>query len=401
MTLVVDGESPKTTLRVLMVEDSESDALLLLRELRRGGYSIIHETVQTREAMRTAIAGKDWDLVLSDFSMPEFSAHEALAVVKERGVDIPFIIVSGTIGEETAVECMRAGARDFVVKDKLARLLPAIARELHEASLRRDQVAERRSAEVERERLLAELREAVQARDTFLAIAAHELRTPLTSLQLTVQSLERANRRGTLATKPVESLAANVDVIGRQVSRLGALVQNLLDVARITGDCLTLSRETVDLAEIAADVVAQSSALGQRSNAEVVLDTHPAIGTWDRFRIETVVGNLISNAVKFGEGKPVSVSVSADEHAAHLTVTDKGSGISPEHQARIFGKFERAVPDRHYGGFGLGLWIARQIVEAHGGTIRVVSEAGQGSSFFVELPLRQQSAAPAVGGTLA
>jgi signal transduction histidine kinase len=341
--------------------------------------------------MRAAIETKGWDLVLSDFSMPEFSAQEALALVKEKGVDIPFIIVSGTIGEETAVECMRAGARDFVVKDKMARLVPAIARELHEASLRRDQLAERRRAEVEREGLLAELREAVQARDTFLAIAAHELRTPLTSLQLTVQSLERANRRGTLATKPVEALAANVDVIGRQVSRLGVLVQNLLDVARITGDCLTLSRETVDLAEIAADVVAQSSILGQRSNAEVVLDAQPAIGTWDRFRIETVVGNLISNAVKFGEGKPVEISVSSDEHAAHLVVTDRGSGISQENQARIFGKFERAVPDRHYGGFGLGLWIARQIVEAHGGTIRVASEAGRGSSFLVDLPLHAQS----------
>jgi len=162
-------------------------------------------------------------------------------------------------------------------------------------------------------------------------------------------------------------------------------------VARITGDCLTLSRETVDLAEIAADVVAQSSILGQRSNAEVVLDAQPAIGTWDRFRIETVVGNLISNAVKFGEGKPVEISVSSDEHAAHLVVTDRGSGISQENQARIFGKFERAVPDRHYGGFGLGLWIARQIVEAHGGTIRVASEAGRGSSFLVDLPLHAQS----------
>jgi CheY-like chemotaxis protein len=224
-------ESP---LRVLIVEDNEADALLLLRELRRGGHAIEHEIVQTRAAMQVAIETKSWDLVLSDFSMPEFSAQEALALVKEKGIDIPFIIVSGTIGEETAVECMRAGARDFVVKDKMARLLPAIAREVHEASLRHAQLAERKHAEVERERLLAELREAVQARDTFLAIAAHELRTPLTSLQLTVQSLERANRRGTLATKPVEALASSVDVIGRQVSRLGALVQNLLDAKRWT-----------------------------------------------------------------------------------------------------------------------------------------------------------------------
>ena len=112
-------------LRVLIVEDNETDALLLLRELSRGGYEVTHQRVETRATMQAALEGSTWDLVLSDFSMPQFGAPEALLLLNERGLDLPFIIVSGAIGEETAVESMRAGARDFVVKNKLARLLPA------------------------------------------------------------------------------------------------------------------------------------------------------------------------------------------------------------------------------------------------------------------------------------
>jgi signal transduction histidine kinase len=375
-------------LRVLIVEDNESDALLLLRELARGGYEVTHERVDTREGMEKALAGGMWDLVLSDFAMPRFGAPEALALLGELGFDLPFIIVSGTIGEETAVESMRAGARDFVVKDKLARLVPAIGRELREASLRRAQLTERRRADAERESLLAELRQAVQARDAFMTIASHELRTPLTSLQLTIQSLERAHQRETLAKMPAASLSASIEIIARQTARLGILVENLLDVTRITANRLTLATEPVDLAEIAAGVIAQSGVVARQAMSELVLEAESAIGIWDRFRIETVVSNLISNALKFGAGQRIDVSVSSEDGMGKLSVTDRGPGISPEDQARIFGKFERAVPDRHYGGLGLGLWIARQIVEAHGGTIHVKSEAGKGSTFSVVLPLR-------------
>ena len=127
--------------------------------------------------------------------------------------------------------------------------------------------------------------------------------------------------------------------------------------------------------------------------SQLVLDAGSAIGHWDRFRIETVVSNLISNALKFGAGRRIDVIVSSDDQVGRLSVTDRGPGISPEDQARIFGKFERAVPDRHYGGFGLGLWIARQIVEAHGGTIHVTSEAGERVDLLLarELPLRARA----------
>jgi PAS domain S-box-containing protein len=132
-------------LRVLLVEDSEDDAALLLRQLKRGGYDVTYERVYTADAMRAALAGQTWDIVLSDYSMPSFNAPGALAVLHESGIDLPFIISSGTIGEETAVSALQAGAHDFIMKDNLARLIPAIERELRDAQMRR----ERKEAEAE------------------------------------------------------------------------------------------------------------------------------------------------------------------------------------------------------------------------------------------------------------
>src|SRR5439155_24322777 len=166
-----------------------------------------------------------------------------------------------------------------------------------------------------------------------------------------------------------------------------ALIENFLEVVNITSGHMDLDRAPVDLRQIVNDIVAHDH-LG-RSGPAIVVDGQ-AVGSWDRGRLESVIGNLVSNAVKFGEDKPISISVSRDGSTARVVVTDNGIGIAREEQARIFGKFERAVSERHYGGFGLGLWVARQIVEAHGGSIRVASEAGKGSTLGVELPLSLQ-----------
>jgi DNA-binding NtrC family response regulator len=123
-------------LQVLMVEDSEDDALLIIRELKKGGYAPEYERVETASAMLTAMKDKTWDIILSDYKMPHFSGEKAIAVLKETNIDIPVIIVSGTIGEETAVECMRLGAHDYIMKNNLSRLCVAIARELDEANSR-------------------------------------------------------------------------------------------------------------------------------------------------------------------------------------------------------------------------------------------------------------------------
>jgi signal transduction histidine kinase len=374
-------------LRMLIVEDSEDDTVLLVRELSGHGYVPIVERVETADDMRAALKRRSWDVVVSDYSMPSFSGPAALSVLKESRLDIPFIIVSGTIGEETAVNAMRAGAQDFMIKGKLARLLPAIERGIREAELRREGIAERTRNGAERDRLLDELRDAVRVRDTFLAIAAHELKTPLTALQLQIRLLKKADGPA-LAPMSAQQLEHAVEMIARQATRLHALIQNFLDVVHITSGHMDLDRERVNLRHVVSDIVTHDHLAP--SGPEVVVDAQEVVGLWDRVRLDSVVGNLMSNAVKFGEGKPITVSVSCDGSVARIVVTDHGIGIAPEEQARIFDKFERAVSERHYGGFGLGLWVVRQIVEAHGGSIHVASEMGKGSTFVVELPLSLQ-----------
>ena len=257
-------------------------------------------------------------------------------------------------------------------------------------------ITERKRAEeaVQRAREAAhreqQLKRAVEARDQFLAIASHELRTPLTALELQVGALRRLAASNPTATVSDERVQYKCDVIRRQVDRLTALIGDLIEVGRITSATdLVISREQVDLRDVVRRVVARAEDALRQCGSELVLDmTAPVVGTWDRARLETVVGNLLSNAVKFGGGKRIVITVAEAGERAFLTVRDHGAGISADDQQRIFSRFERAVSERHYGGFGIGLWVARQVVEAHGGRIRVRSEPGdEGSEFTVELPI--------------
>ena len=233
----------------------------------------------------------------------------------------------------------------------------------------------------------AELQSAVNLRDEFLTIASHELRTPLTPLQLQIEGLQRAVRK--LNDGPDERVrfGQRLEMAARQLKRLTALVDNLLDVSRISGGKLELHVEELDLAELARDLAERFRPEAEAAPCRLVLELQPARGRWDRVRIEQVLSNLLSNAIKYGRGSPVVVSTSSSEGAVRFSVRDNGIGIEPADQQRIFGRFERAVPTRNYGGLGLGLYIAAQLVEAHGGSLEVESEPGKGSTFTVVLPV--------------
>jgi signal transduction histidine kinase len=239
---------------------------------------------------------------------------------------------------------------------------------------------------------------AIRVRDDFLSVASHELKTPLTALKLQVEGLLMAS--GSQPEPPwVQSIKTNLSVIARQVTRLDKLIANLLDVSRIAAGRFGLEPKELDLVAMAREVVGnfQPELTRQKVTVELSAPDH-IIGTWDPLRIEQVMTNLISNAIKYGAGNVIEVRLEADEATARLTVRDHGIGIAPADLDRIFERFERAV-SVDYGGLGLGLFISRQIVLSHGGTIRVESQLGAGSTFIVELPRDRQGRLSAARGT--
>jgi PAS domain S-box-containing protein len=246
-------------------------------------------------------------------------------------------------------------------------------------------ITERRKAEAERARLLRESQEMVRARDQFLAIASHELRTPLTPLRLGVQHAIRMVRGGHPST---DELLARLTVAERQVVRLNRLVESMLDLSRLTRGELQLELAPCELTELVREVLERSREVLAQAGCSLDAQVEgplPVLG--DRLRLEQVLENLLSNAMKYGAGCPIYLRCRAEQGHAVLSVEDEGIGISPEDQQRIFGRFERAASMRHYGGFGLGLYILREIVEGHGGTVSVASEPGKGARFTVTIPL--------------
>lgn len=545
-------------LRVLLVEDVPDDAELVLRILRKGGYDPVHRRVETAEELTDALED-DWDIVIADHALPGFSGEDALAMVREVHADLPFILVSGTIGEDVAVAAMKAGAHDYVLKQNLARLVPAIDRELREAAIRRErrkeerarvlleevsaaqaplfdprmsfacatrllvprlcdgalaelvdegaggldavavvhrdeairtaaaaaraqepreeisartevvlrergvlleptpgpgsdgrsplvegssvlqalqarsvlvvplsargrilgvltlvssrarrqfdetdvrvalEVARRTAFAVDNARLYERAREAVRLRDDFLAVASHELRTPLTALRLQLQLLARL-----IAVRNDPQLSDKLERALRQSGRLAQLVENLLDVTRISSGRVVLKPERFDLVEVLRDVVARLGEEARSAGCEVNLRAPDRLeGSWDRLRIEQVLVNLLTNAFKYGAGHPVDVGLVkvSDSDTVRLWVRDHGIGIAADARERIFGRFERAASMRAYGGLGLGLYITREIVESHGGSVCVKSDMGEGALFVVELPVETPERTERAEGT--
>jgi signal transduction histidine kinase len=284
------------------------------------------------------------------------------------------------------------GLRSFLCVPLMARgrVLGAVmmahaesGRRYTEADLRlAEDLARRAALSVDNARLFREAQDAVRLRDEFLSIASHELKTPLTSLRLQLSLIERLmSEESRLKVHP------KLETARRQVDRLASLVNMLLDVSRIATGRISLELSDVDLTHVVQEALERLRDVLEQAGCAVTFQAEgPAVGRWDALRLDQVVVNLLTNAAKYGQGHPIDIRVETTPERARLIVRDEGIGIAAEDMPRLFGRFERAVSVRHYGGLGLGLYISREIVEAHGGRVSVNSRPGEGSTFTVELP---------------
>lgn len=242
-----------------------------------------------------------------------------------------------------------------------------------------EQLGERASVAIANARLYEQATAAIRLRDDFVSIAGHELRTPLATLSLQMEALLQIKDDTSIA-----EIRHRGTKLAKQVARMSSLADQLLDVSQLSTKRLELAHEHFDLGALAREIVARI--VEEVPDARISIDAGEVVGRWDQARIDQIVTNLVTNALKYGDGKPVSVRVDGNPTDAILTVADQGIGIAAEHQVRIFERFERAVSPRRFGGLGLGLWIVKQLVDAHGGSIGVASTPETGTTFTVMLP---------------
>lgn len=368
-------------LRVLIIEDSEKDAILLLRELKRGGYAPVHERVDTEAGMRTALENSEWDIIICDFVMPQFDGLAALRLLQGMGLDLPFIVVSGKIGEDTAVAVMKAGASDYIMKDNLRRLVPAIEREMQEAAMRREG---RGSAEAlrQREEELSLMKKVDQLKDEFIGLVSHELRTPVTVILGALNTVLSEGQK--LSQRETKQL---IEDAYRETETLSNILANLLELARVQANRLQLLEEPVNMKEFIDRVIREVKR--RATEHKFAMDCRGSlVATADRVRVERILLNLLDNAVKYSPpGSTIQVSARRDVEEIVIGVCDQGVGISAEDQRSLFKPFQRfGMPDDKVGGTGLGLVVCQRLAEAQGGRIWVESRPGQGSAFYFTLP---------------
>ncbi|HEX8825356.1 MAG TPA: ATP-binding protein [Archangium sp.] len=368
--------------RVLLADDN-ADMRDYIRRVLSPHFEV--ETAPDGQvALESALAHPP-DLVLSDVMMPRLDGVGLLRALRAapHTKELPILLLSARAGEEATLEGLASGADDYLIKPFSAReLLARVKSHLERVRMRREVARER--AHVEK------LVEAVQARDDFLSVASHELKTPLAAFQLNLSAMERDLRQASQG-----NIGERLKVARRSVRRMARLIELLLDVSQLTTGRLQLTPTQVDLATIVSEVVAASEEEARRLGTPLAVRLEsPLEGSFDPDRMGQVVHHLLSNALKFGQGRPVELSLRAEGNAVVLTVVDHGIGIPPADRARIFERFERAVSVRNYGGLGLGLWVTRQVVEAHQGAIRVEDTPGGGATFHIHLPLDGRGGSP-------
>lgn len=380
----------RSPIRIVHLEDSPLDCELVAAALEREDVPVDLICVSKQAEFERALRERPPELILSDFALPAYDGLSALSHAREAAPYAPFIFVSGAIGEERAIEALRRGATDYVLKTRLDRLGPAVRRAIGEAE---DKQA-RRVAEEERDRLLElerrareEAETANRLKDEFLAVVSHELRTPLNAILGWAKLL----RTG---PSDAASLDRGLSTIERNALAQARLIDDVLDVTRIMNGKLRLEPRNVSVASVvdAAAEAVRPHAAAKDVTIETAVSEDAGIVVGDPERLQQVVWNLVSNAAKFSlRNGVVRVEACRVEGMLELTVRDSGAGIAPESLPKIFDRFfqaDGAPLTRTQRGLGLGLAIVKTLVELHGGQISAFSEGlGRGATFTVRIPI--------------
>ena len=407
-------------LRILLLEDVASDAELMERELRKAELRFSLQRVETEETFARGLDEFRPNFILADYSLPTFDGLSALAIAQKKSPDVPFIFVSGSIGEEMAIETLKKGATDYVLKDRLSRLVPVVKRALAETEehIKRkkaeekireyqehlEELVEERTAELketlnnlEKEvagRKKAEilikdqnerLKELDRMKSEFLSTAAHELRTPLTSIlgfsEILLKKKLDEERRNRL-----------LKIINEESVSLSALINDLLDVSRIeSGRGLEIRKAPIDLKDIILKNVNFFQVQTDKHTFKIDIAFNLPEIELDKDRIGQVIENLLSNAIKFSpKGGKIEVTLQKSNKNLRVTVSDAGLGIPKKDLPYIFDRFYRAdnISGQAIRGTGLGLAITKYIIESHKGKIWVESNPGKGSTFGFTLPIK-------------
>lgn len=358
-------------LRALVVEDEPADVELALRALRLADLEVTEDVAQRVEEFTELVRKNSYDVVLADYKLPGWNGMESVEILRKEGLDIPVILVSGALGEQTAVDCIKQGAADYVLKDHLARLPGAVRRAMREAKLREDH----RHSQVDLARSNRDL-------EQFAYVASHDLQEPLRMVATYTQLLAE-RYRGKLDSDADKYIHYAVD----GALRMQKLVEDLLAFSRVGRNAE--AHENTDC-NVALQVALRNlEAAIQESGAMVERAQLPVLVV-DSSQMVQVFQNLIGNAIKFRGCKLPRIRVSAEWSGKEcvFSVADNGIGIAPEHAESVFVVFRRLHTRADYPGNGIGLSICKKIVEQHGGRIWVESKVGHGSTFHFAIPVK-------------
>ncbi|WOE82395.1 hybrid sensor histidine kinase/response regulator [Pseudomonas protegens] len=385
----------------LLIVDDLPENLLALEALIKREDRLVYKALSADEAL-SLLLQHEFAMAILDVQMPGMNGFELAELMRgtEKTKHIPIVFVSAA-GRELnyAFKGYESGAVDFLhkpldihaVKSKVNVFVDLY----RQSKAMKQQVEALEQSRREQEALLNklqatqnELEQAVRMRDDFMSIVAHEVRTPLNGLILETQLRKMHLARENAAAFSLDKMHAMVDRDERQIKSLIRLIEDMLDISRIRTGKLSIRPSQFDLAQLVRGLVENFAPQVQAAQSSLSLQAEqPLQGHWDEFRIEQVISNLLTNALRYGAKSPIEVRVYAQDGEARVEVRDHGIGISEDNQKRIFQQFERVSASHVAAGLGLGLFISEQIVTAHGGTISVESRIGEGALFRVSLPL--------------